>query len=48
MDSASPFLTWLLDETFVCLEDDNNNLEDILDTGFLFGTTWKKPQVMAQ
>jgi hypothetical protein len=37
MDSASPFSTWLLGETFLHLEDDNNNLEDILDTVFLFG-----------
>jgi hypothetical protein len=38
MDSASPFSTWLLDESFLRLEDDNNNLEDdILDTSFLFG-----------
>jgi hypothetical protein len=37
MDSASPFSTWLLDETFLRLEDNNDNLEDILDTGFLFG-----------
>ncbi len=37
MDSASPFSTWLLDETFLRLEDNNDNLEDISDTGFLFG-----------
>jgi hypothetical protein len=36
MDIASPFLTWLLDKSFLSLED-NDNLDDILDTSFLFG-----------
>jgi hypothetical protein len=36
MDSASPFSTWLLDESFIHLEE-NDNVDDILDTSFLFG-----------